>query len=184
MGDVTQILQLIEDGHCRAADALLPVVYEELRKLAAHRLAMEKPGHTLTPTGLVHEAYLRLVDVERAQQFNGRGHFFAAAAEAMRRIMIESARRKQAQKRKAVRSDTDPESVEWHADSTPQEMLAIDEVLDRLANEDDMAAQLVKLRVFAGFSIDEAAPLLGISRSSAYRTWKYARAWLTTELQN
>jgi RNA polymerase sigma factor (TIGR02999 family) len=184
VGDVTQILQLIDQGHNTAADSLLPIVYGELRKLAAHRLAMEKPGQTLTPTGLVHEAYLRLVDVERVQLFNGRGHFFAAAAEAMRRILIESARRKQTKKRSAGRADFDPDTVEWQAESSPEELLAIDDVLDRLAAEDVAAAELVKMRVFAGFSIEEAATLLGISRTSAYRTWKFARAWLSTEIHH
>ena len=183
MGDVTQILSLIDQGNTGVASDLLPLVYDELRKLAAHRLAAEKPGQTLTPTGLVHEAYLRLVDVERAQRFGSRGHFFAAAAEAMRRIMIESARRKQAKKRKAGRVDAEPDDFVWQSTSTPEEMLAVHEVLDRLASEDAQAADLVKLRVFSEFSIEEAAELLGIGRTSAYRLWTFARAWLTKELK-
>lgn len=182
MNDVTEILSLIDAGDHGAAHRLLPVVYEELRKLAKHRLAMEKAGQTLTPTGLVHEAFVRLVDVKRAQDFGSRGHFFAAAAEAMRRIMIESARRKQAQKRSGHRLDVDTDGVAWHEDSTPEELIAVDEVLDRLSQRDPEAADLVKLRVFSGFSVDEAAQLLGMARTSAYRTWRFAKAWLSAEM--
>lgn len=182
MSDATEILSMIDQGQVGSASELLPLVYDELRKLAASRLALEKPGQTLTPTGLVHEAYMRLVDVERAQKFGSRGHFFAAAAEAMRRIVIDSARSKHAQKRKANRADIDLSQWPWQMDASPEELLAVDEVLERLAAEDATAAALVKLRVFSGFSIEEAASLLEISRTGAYRTWKYARAWLSKEL--
>lgn len=182
MSDVTEILSMIDQGQVGSAGELLPLVYDELRKLAASRLALEKPGQTLTPTGLVHEAYVRLVDVERAQKFGSRGHFFAAAAEAMRRIVIDSARSKNVQKRKATRADVDLNDWPWQVDASPDELLAVDEVLERLAAEDTTAAALVKLRVFSGFSIEEAATLLEISRTGAYRTWKYARAWLSKEL--
>jgi RNA polymerase sigma factor (TIGR02999 family) len=182
MSDVTEILSLIDEGQMGSAGELLPLVYDGLRKLAKSRLALEKPGQTLTPTGLVHEAYLRLVDVQRAQKFGNRGHFFAAAAEAMRRIVIDSARSKNAVKRKAVRNDIDLNDWPWQIDASPDELLAVDEVLERLAAEDNTAAALVKLRVFSGFSIEEAATLLEISRTGAYRTWKFARAWLSKEL--
>ncbi len=183
MSDVTEILSLIDRGQAGAASELLPLVYNELRKLAASRLAQEKPGQTLTPTGLVHEAYLRLVDVERAQRFHSRGHFFAAAAEAMRRIMIDSARRKNAQKRKSNQLEADLDQWPWQVGSSPAELMAIDEVLDRLAEEDPAAADLVKLSVFSGFSIEESGQLLEISRTSAYRLWNFAKAWLTRELR-
>jgi RNA polymerase sigma factor (TIGR02999 family) len=183
MNSATEILSLIDQGHAGLADELLPLVYEELRKLAASRLAHEKPGQTLSPTGLVHEAFVRLVDVERAQTFGSKGHFFAAAAEAMRRILIESARRKNSQKRKGERADLDIEQWPWKVEATPDELLAVDEILDRLATEDPDAANLVKLRVFGGCSIEEAGQLLQISRTGAYRQWNFAKAWLTKALQ-
>src|SRR5439155_4690853 len=165
-----------------AAGQLLPLAYNELRKLAAQRLAQEKPGQTLQPTALVHEAYLRLVDVEKPQSWDGRGHFFAAAAEAMRRILIESARRKGRQKRGGGLQRVDLDSADLVTLAGPDELLVIDEAIDKLAREDADAAQLVRLRYFAGLSVEEAAELTGISRSSAYEHWAYARAWLYQEL--
>lgn len=182
MADVTDILSLIDNGNRGAASDLLPLVYDELRKLAAQRLTKERPGQTLSATALVHEAYLRLVDVKRAQTFNSRGHFFAAAAEAMRRIMVEKARHKQTKKRSAHRIEIDPDSAAWHLDIAPDDTLAVDDVLDQLAEEDPDAANLAKLHVFSGFSVEEAAQLLEIPRSTAYRTWKFARAWLSHRL--
>ncbi len=178
MSDVTRILSQIEAGDPSAAEQLLPLVYDELRKLAAVRLDQEKPGQTLQATALVHDAYIRLVDVEKAQHWNSRGHFFAAAAEAMRRILIDQANRKQSLKRggelRRVELDPDLSAPQSNAD----DVLAVDEALTRLAGEDAQSAELVKLHFFAGFSIPEAAELLGISRSSAYRQWAYARAAL------
>jgi RNA polymerase sigma factor (TIGR02999 family) len=184
MNSATELLSLIDQGHSVLAGDLLPLVYGELRKLAASRLAQEKPGQTLSPTGLVHEAFVRLVDVERAQSFGSTGHFFAAAAEAMRRILIESARRKNTQKRKGDRAEIDIEQWPWKVDASPDELLAIDEILDRLASEDAEAADMVKLRVFGGCSVEEAGQLLQISRTSAYRQWNFAKAWLTKELRD
>ena len=181
MSDVTRILSALEQGDPHAAEQLLPLVYDELRKLAAARLAQEKPGQTLQPTALVHEAYLRLVDVERAQHWNGRGHFFGAAAEAMRRILIEQARRKAAEKRGGSLRRVDF----LHAaavEAPPEAMLAVDEILDRLAAHDPVAGQLLKLRYFVGLSVEEAAELLGLSRTSAYRLWTFVRAWVGAEL--
>src|SRR5262249_42315185 len=155
---------------------------DELRRLAAHKLDQEKPGHTLQPTALVHEAYLRLVDVERAQHFDGRGHFFAAAAEAMRRILIESARRKGRQKRGGGLKRVDLDSADLVTGTGPDELLVLDDAIEKLAGADASAAQLVKLRYFAGLSIEEAAELTGVSRSSAYEHWAFARAWLYREL--
>jgi RNA polymerase sigma factor (TIGR02999 family) len=178
MNEVTRILSAIEQGEPHAAELLLPLVYEELRKLAAQKLAQEKPGQTLQATALVHEAYLRLVEVDQAQQWNSRGHFFAAAAEAMRRILIEQARRKQCKKRggEHVRLDLDqfaPATSE-HLD----DVLDIDAALAGLANDDPQSAELVKLRYFAGLSIPQAAAVLGISPRSADALWAYARAWM------
>lgn len=184
MGDVTQILVRIESGDALAANQLLPLVYNELRQLAAARLANERSGQTLQPTALVHEAYLRLVGNENGQGWDSRGHFFAAAAEAMRRILIDNARRKN-----RLKHGGDLQRVEWNesnfATTLPDErLLAIDEALDRLAKEDPPAAELIKLRFFAGFSISEAAEILGISRSNAYAQWAYARAWLQCQVEN
>jgi RNA polymerase sigma factor (TIGR02999 family) len=183
MSEVTQILAAIEQGDPEAANQLLPLVYEELRELAARRLAQEKPGQTLQATALVHEAYLRLVDVEKAQRWNSRGHFFAAAAEAMRRILIENARRKGRQKRGgARRKRVDLDSHDVVSQATADELLVLDDALAALTAEEPEAGQLVKLRYFAGLSIEQAAELLGLSRTTAYEHWAYARVWLHWEL--
>jgi RNA polymerase sigma factor (TIGR02999 family) len=182
MADVTQILDDIQQGDQHAAEQLLPLVYEELRKLAAHRLANEKPGQTLQATALVHEAYLRLVDVDKAQQWNTRGHFFAAAAEAMRRILVDQARRKQTVKHGVDRLRIDlPEDLVV-PDARSGDLVALDEALSRLERHDEGAARLVKLRYFAGLSHQDAAEALGISRSVADRLWALGRAWLFREL--
>ena len=182
MSDVTQILCAIEQGHPQAAERLLPLVYEELRRLAAYKMACEKPGHTLQATALVHEAYIRLVDVEKAQHWNSRGHFFAAAAEAMRRILIETARRKGRQKRGGCHRRIDLDSADLVTVISPDELLAVDEAIDRLGQEDSVGAQLVRIRYFAGLSVEQAGAAIGISRANAYRHWNYARAWLSCEL--
>lgn len=179
--DVTQILNAIEQGDLQAAEHLLPLVYDELRKLAAQKLARETPGHTLEATALVHEAYLRLVDVEEAQHWSSRSHFFAAAAESMRRILVESARRKQRLKHGGGRR-REPHELDIPEPQRPEWLLALDEALDRLAAASPQAAELVKLRYFAGFSNAEAAALLGISPRKANQVWAYARAWLREEL--
>lgn len=184
MSDVTRILAALEQGDRFAAEQLLPLVYGELRKLAAQKLAQESPGQTLQATALVHEAYLRLVDQENAPSWDGRGHFFAAAAEAMRRILIDRARGKRRLKRGGGARRVDLEAVGPAAKSEDEELLAIDDLLDKLAGEDPDAAQMVKLRCFVGLSIEEAARLMGISRSTAYEHWAYARAWLRCELDD
>jgi RNA polymerase sigma factor (TIGR02999 family) len=181
MDGLTQILSAIEQGDPHAAEQLLPLVYEELRRLAAAKLAQEKPGQTLQATALVHEAYLRLVDVEQARGWNSRGHFFAAAAEAMRRILVENARRKQRLKHGGGRA-REAEARDVAAPETPEELLALDEALDRLAADSPQAAELVKLRAFAGLTNAEAAAALGISPRKATQVWAYARAWLREEL--
>jgi RNA polymerase sigma factor (TIGR02999 family) len=182
MSDVTQILSAIEHGDPHAAEKLLPLVYDELRKLAAQKLVQEKPGQTLQATALVHEAYVRLVDVEKAQHWNSRNHFFAAAAEAMRRILVEQARRKQADKHGGGRLRVDlSEDVAAPAASN-DDLIALDEALGRLERHDADAARLVKLRYFAGLSHQEAAEALGISRGAADRLWALARAWLFRQL--
>jgi RNA polymerase sigma factor (TIGR02999 family) len=183
MTDVTQILSQIESGDPSAAEQLLPLVYEELRKLAAAKLAQEKPGQTLQATGLVHEAYLRLVDVEIAQHWNSRGHFFGAAAEAMRRILLNRARDKGRLKRGGQRHKVDLEKVDLAVDAPYEDLLALDESIERLAEENRGCADVVKLRFFAGLSIDDAAAALGISGSTAKRHWAYARAWLFDALR-
>jgi RNA polymerase sigma factor (TIGR02999 family) len=183
MTDVTQILSAIEQGHPHAAEQLLPLVYAELRKLAAQRLAQEKPGQTLEATALVHEAYVRLVDDDQAQHWNSRGHFFAAAAEAMRRILIDNARRKKSEKHGGSRRQIDLADVECPAPDDPERWLLLDDALSCLAQEDSVAAQVAKLRLFAGLSVEETAPALGMSRASAFRSWTYARAWLQAKLQ-
>ena len=182
MSDVTRILSQIESGDPSAAEQLLPLVYEELRKLAAARLAQEKPGQTLQATALVHEAYVRLVGGEREQLWDNRGHFFAAAAEAMRRILVDQARRKGREKRGggAVRVALD--EIDLAAPPPSHDLLAIHEALSRLEAEDLQASQLVKLRYFAGLSLTEAAEAMGISRTTAYEQWAYARAWLRCAL--
>jgi RNA polymerase sigma factor (TIGR02999 family) len=178
MNDVSRILSAIEHGDPTAAEQLLPLVYDELRRLAAVRLAREKPGQTLEATALVHEAYLRLVDQDRAQQWDGRGHFFAAAAEAMRRILVERARGKRSRKRGGglVRHDLD--EVELAIPGLGDDFLALDEALTRLAAQDPVKARLVELRHFAGLTLEQAARALGLSTTTAHRYWNYARAWL------
>ena len=183
MSDVTRILSAIEQGDPRAAEQLLPLVYDELRKLAAQKLAQEAPGQTLEATALVHEAYLRLVDTDKVQQWNSRGHFFAAAAEAMRRILVENARRKRSEKHGGRRQRIDLADIDACYLSDDEQILAIDDALKQLAAEDAPAARLVQLRYFAGLSVEEAATLLGIARSTAYEHWAYARASLRLKLQ-
>ena len=183
MSDVTQILSQIEQGDPSAAEQLLPIVYEELRKLAAAKLANEKPGQTLQATALVHDAYLRLVDTDRAQHWNSRGHFFGAAAEAMRRILIDQARRKQSQKRGAGRDREPLEDAEIAAPEPSLDVLAVSEALERFEGIDKPAAELVKLRYYAGLTIPQAAEALGISSTTADRYWAYARAWLHAEVK-
>jgi RNA polymerase sigma factor (TIGR02999 family) len=181
MSDVTRILTAVEQGDPRAAEQLLPLVYEELRKLAAQKLAQEKPGQTLQATALVHEAYLRLVDVEKAQHWNSRGHFFAAAAESMRRILVEHARHK-----KSAKGGGKLQRIELHehlvAPSEEVDLIALDEALDKLAKLDVRKAELVKLRFFAGLTLREAADALGIAESTADADWAYAKSWLRVEL--
>jgi RNA polymerase sigma factor (TIGR02999 family) len=179
MNDVTELLHAIDQGDPNAAAQLLPLVYDELRRLAARRLAHEAPGQTLESTALVHEAYLRLVGRDFAQAWDGRGHFFASAAEAMRRILIEQARRKRRHKRGGSRRRVDLDAVEVVAPTPPSvDILALDEALTKLAQKYPQKAELVKLRYFAGLTVAEAAAVLGISTSTADRHWTYARAWL------
>src|SRR5882672_9898968 len=182
MTDVTRILSAIEQGDAHAAQQLLPLVYDELRTLAAHKLTQEKPGQTLEATALVHEAYLRLVDANKAAHWNSRAHFFGAAAEAMRRILVDQARRKRADKHggKGRRVPLDAADVGYN--SPADELLDIDEALTRLAAEDPQAARLIQLRYFAGLSVEDAAEVVGISRSTAYEHWSYARVRLKTLL--
>jgi RNA polymerase sigma factor (TIGR02999 family) len=178
MSDVTQILNAIEAGEPSAAEQLLPLVYDALRKLAAQRLAQEKPGQTLQATALVHEAYLRLVDADRVQHWHGRGHFFAAAAEAMRRILIEQARRKRRHKHGGERRRLDFAEALNLADAANPDLLALDEVLTRFEATDAEAARVVKLRYFAGLTMPEVAQALGISLRQVERNWTYAKTWL------
>jgi RNA polymerase sigma factor (TIGR02999 family) len=178
MPEVTQILSRIEAGDSAAAEQLLPLVYDELRKLAAARLSHEKPGQTLEATALVHEAYIRLVDVKEAQPWESTRHFFGAAAEAMRRILIDNAVRKGSQKRGGDRRRIELAADLKEHENKAEDILAIDDALNRLTADDPQAAELVKLRFFAGCSITQAAEVLGISRSNAYRQWAYARAAL------
>jgi RNA polymerase sigma factor (TIGR02999 family) len=183
VSDVTRILSAIEHGDPSAAEQLLPLVYDELRKLAAQKMAQEAPGQTLQATGLVHDAYLRLVDVEKAQHWNSRGHFFAAAAEAMRRILVENARRKQTKKHGGDRKRLDLAEADLLADRDPVEFLILNDAIDALTAEDPTAGSLAKLRFFTGLSVDEAADVLGLAHTTAYRQWTYARAWLQAELE-
>jgi RNA polymerase sigma factor (TIGR02999 family) len=192
MSEVTRILSAIDQGDPSAAPQLLPLVYEELRRLAAQKLALEKPGQTLQPTALVHEAYLRLVadgEASREPSWNSRRHFFAAAAEAMRRILVERARRKKRRKHGNDLRRVELGEQDEPVDSSPEEqvalaeeILALDEALPRLAEHDPEAAQVVQLHFFAGLSIEQAAEALGVSRATAYRQWTYARAWLRCAL--
>ena len=177
MSEVTQVLSAIERGDAHAAEQLLPLVYDELRKLAALKLAQEKPGQTLQATALVHDAYLRLVDTEQAKQWNSRGHFFAAAAEAMRRILIDGARRKRRPKHGGDRLRVDLDEALGSTEPR-HDLLALDDALTRLAEQEPAKAELVKLRYFAGLSLDEAAACLDISPATAKRHWVVARAWL------
>lgn len=182
MADVTQILSKIEQGDHDAASQLLPLVYDELRKLAAAKIVSENPGQTLQATALVHEAYLRLVDVDRAQQFDSRGHFFSAAAEAMRRILVENARRKKRLKRGREWTRRELDEVPIVAPEIHEDLVALDEALDRLKAVDPQAVQLVHLRYFVGLSNVEAAQLLGVSSRTTDRVWAFARAWLHSEI--
>jgi RNA polymerase sigma factor (TIGR02999 family) len=182
MNEVTRILSAIEQGDPSGAEQLLPLVYDELRRLAAQQLAQENPGQTLQATALVHEAYLRLVDAEQARRWNSRGHFFAACAQAMRRILVENARRKRGHKHGGGRRRIDLADADRSYLSSDDEVLAVDDALERLAAEDAQAARLVQLRYFGGLSVEEAAELLGIARSTAYEHWAYARASLRLKL--
>jgi RNA polymerase sigma factor (TIGR02999 family) len=178
MNEVTRILEAIDQGDPNAADRLLPLVYDELRKLAAARLARERPGQTLQATALVHEAYLRLVDANEAKPWNSRGHFFGAAAEAMRRILVENARRKRRIKHGGAQRRVDLNEVILPIDEPADELLAVDEALECLAVEEPQAAELVKLHYFAGLTLEDTAEVLGVSVRKGYRIWAYARAWL------
>src|SRR5438105_11425683 len=182
MSEVTQILSAIEQGDPHAAEQLLPLVYDELRKLAAQRMAQEAPGQTLQATALVHEAYLRLVDTEKAQRWNSRGHFFAAAAEAMRRILVERARHKRSLKAGGDRQRLDLADIEPAVVGPDVDLLALNEALEKLEQQDPRKADLVKLRFFAGLTAEQAAQVLGISSSTAENDWAYARCWLRLEI--
>jgi RNA polymerase sigma factor (TIGR02999 family) len=181
MSEVTRILVAIEQGDVRAVDELFPLVYRELRKLAAQRMSRESPGQTLQATALVHEAYLRLVGAE-AQNWSGRGHFFAAAAEAMRRILIDNARRKKSLRRGGGRQRVELDDTEIAIGGPPDDLIALDEALEKLTKKDRMKADLVKLRFFAGLTMEQAAKVLGISHSTADEHWAYVRAWLRVEI--
>ena len=183
MSDVTQILSKIEAGDAKAADELLPLVYDELRKLAAARMANERPDHTLQATALVHDAYVRLVGSTTEQDWKNRGHFFAAAADSMRKILIDSARRRQAQKRGAGFEQISLNEVGPGVELRLDDMVDLDDALSRLEKVDPMAVKIAKLRVFAGLSVEEAAKSLGVSPRSAYRDWSFAQAWLYRELR-
>lgn len=184
MSEVTDILAAVERGDAHAADALLPLVYDELRKLAAQRLALESPGQTLQATALVHEAYLRLIGERDEQDWNSRGHFFGAAAEAMRRILVDSARRRRSSKRGGGRVRQEFEGLEIAIDEIPEDILSLNDALTKLAVSDKKAAELVQLRFFAGLPLPEIASILGISPRSADRLWAYARAWLFQAIQS
>lgn len=181
MSEVTRILTAIEEGDVRAADELLPLVYQELRRLAAQRMKQEKPGQTLQATALVHEAYIRLVGTE-SQDWNSRGHFFSAVAEAMRRILIENARRKKRLRHGGDRQRLNLDEVDLAIEGPSDELIELDEALAKLAIEDPVKSELVKLRYFAGLTVEQAAEILKISRATADRYWSYARAWLFAEI--
>ena len=183
MSNVTAILSQIEQGDPHAAKQLLPLIYQELRTLAAQKLAQEKPGQTLQPTALVHEAYLRLVDVEKAQQWNSRGHFFSAAAEAMRRILVEQARRRGRKRHGGGLHRVELLDAEVSATPCDEEILLLDEAIERLGGVRPQAAELVKLRFFSGLSVEEAASLVGVSPRTSRRLWVFARAWLRREME-
>lgn len=184
MSEVSQILSAVGQGDAQAAERLLPLVYDELRRLAAEKMTKERPGQTLQATALVHEAYLRLVSGHEpgSLQWHSRGHFFMAAAEAMRRILIESARRKKTAKHGGDRQRVDLAQVDVASRSSPDELLLLDDALTRLTAEDASAADVARLRLFAGLSIEDAATALGISRATAFRHWTYARAWLQAHM--
>jgi RNA polymerase sigma factor (TIGR02999 family) len=183
MSEFTRILSAIDQGDPHAAQQLLPLVYDELRKLASQRLAQEKPGQTLQATALVHEAYVRLVSVDKAQHWNSRGHFFAAAAEAMRRILIDQARKKMSRKRGGGLERLPLEEIEIGVPEPAVDLFAVNDALEKFERIDQAAADLVKLRYYAGLTLPQAAEALGISSSTADRQWAYARAWLHTELR-
>jgi RNA polymerase sigma factor (TIGR02999 family) len=182
VSEVTRILRSIQAGEAKSAEELLPLVYDELRKLATQKMAHEPPDHTLQPTALVHEAWLRLVRTENTD-WNGRGHFFGAAAEAMRRILVERARRKQALRYGGGQSRLDIEEIEIAAPVKDEELLALSDALERFTHRDQRKAELVKLRYFAGLTTEEAAEVLGISVPTADRWWRYSRAWLSQEIE-
>jgi RNA polymerase sigma factor (TIGR02999 family) len=182
MHEVTRILSAIEQGDPHAAEELLPLVYDELRRLAAERMAQEMPGQTLQATALVHEAYIRLVDAEKAQHWNSRGHFFGAAAEAMRRILVENARRKRGPRLGGAQQRQEFVEAEVASPAAPERLLALDEALTKLAGQDPTIAELVRLRYFAGLTIKQVAEVLGISPRTANHYWAYAKAWLREEI--
>jgi RNA polymerase sigma factor (TIGR02999 family) len=182
MNDVTHVLSAIEQGDLQASERLLPLVYDELRRLAAQKMAQEMPGQTLEATALVHEAYVRLVDTAEAQQWNSRGHFFAAAAEAMRRILVERARHKKSLKAGGDRQRLELAEIDPAVAGPNFDLLALNEVLEKLELQDRRKADLVKLRFFAGLTIEEAAQALGVSTSTAENDWAYARCWLRLEM--
>jgi RNA polymerase sigma factor (TIGR02999 family) len=182
VSDVTRILDRVQQGEPRAAEELLPLVYDELRRLAAHRMAQEAPGHTLQPTALVHEAWLRLVSEPTPQRWDSRGHFFAAAAEAMRRILVENARRKSRLKRGGPWERIPFEQLQLATETDPATLLTVDEALTKLAAEYPQQAALVRLRFYIGLSLPEAAQALHLSETTAKRYWTFARAWLFQEL--
>jgi RNA polymerase sigma factor (TIGR02999 family) len=182
--EITEVLNAIGHGDATSGGQLLPLVYEELRKLAAHKIAEEQPGQTLQPTALVHEAYLRIVGDNDQHQWDHRGHFFAAAAEAMRRILIDNARRKQSTKHGAGRHRVVGDLVAPQPETSPEDLLALDEALDKLAIQDPAKAELVKLRFFAGLTMPEVAEVMGISLTTAERRWTYVRTWLYAELES
>ena len=182
MSEVTHILSAIEQGNPQAAEKLLPLVYDELRKLAAQKMAQEAPGQTLQATALVHDAYLRLVDVDKAQHWNSRGHFFAAAAEAMRRILVEQARRKRTLKGGGGFQRVELSGVDPAIEGPTLDLLALNEALEKLAARDPRKAELIKLRFFAGLTNEQAADALGVATSTVDADWAYAKSWLRLEL--